>query len=190
MTDYKHLYPFIIKWAGGLSKNTNDSASAYPCPDGSGNHTNKDITWKVWEAIYGNSPESIARWYAMSEDDWFSIFKPLYWDACWADQINSQRIADSIVEFVWGSGLHSPEKAIQQLLDEIFNEHLTIDGIPGQHTIDAINREDEPTLYEDIMQRRAKYFKDLAATKPEDEEFLTGWMNRLNDLYKFENENA
>jgi hypothetical protein len=39
---------YILKWEGGLSKHPRDSAARHPLPDGSGYHTNKGITWRVF----------------------------------------------------------------------------------------------------------------------------------------------
>jgi hypothetical protein len=41
---------YILKWEGGLSKHPRDSAARHPLPDGSGYHTNKGITWRVFRS--------------------------------------------------------------------------------------------------------------------------------------------
>ena len=52
---------YILKWEGGLSKHPRDSAARHPLPDGSGYHTNKGITWRVFRSIYGNTQEAVNR---------------------------------------------------------------------------------------------------------------------------------
>ena len=181
-----HIVPFIKKAEGGLSKNTNDTASKNPIPDGSGYHTNKGITWTVWEGVFGNTTDSIARFYAMSDSDWNVIFKKLFWDAILGDKINSQRIADLIVDWTWGSGKFYPEEDIQIILNTFFNDHLVVDGCFGQATIDAINSANEPSLWQDIVNKRFDYLQQIVNKNPSQSIYLQGWKNRMNNLIKFE----
>lgn len=52
---------FTKRWEGGLSRDTNDSASSYPCPTPhngkSGYHTNIGITYKVWHSLFGSQED-------------------------------------------------------------------------------------------------------------------------------------
>jgi hypothetical protein len=70
---------YILKWEGGLSKHPRDSAARHPVPDGSGYHTNKGITWRVFRSIYGSSQDAVVRFYRMTHDDFRGIYK-LYWN--------------------------------------------------------------------------------------------------------------
>lgn len=187
MADYKHLPKFILLAEGGEVTDTTDTASVNPCPDGTGVHTNKGITWTVWSSKNGTSQDSIDRFHAMSFDDWCLIFKGLFWDKALGDKINSQRIADAIADWLWGSGVHYPELDIQIILDTLFNDHLAEDGCFGQMTVDAINAADEQTLWDDIVARRLKYLKDIVLANPPQIKFLKGWQNRMNNLIAFEN---
>jgi len=96
---------YILKWEGGLSKHSKDSASSDCVPDGSGVHTNRGITWKSWKAQFSDSPESIKRFYEMNHDDWKKIYK-LYWEGIKADDIESDLIAEFWADFAWGSGVY------------------------------------------------------------------------------------
>ncbi len=186
MANYKHIINFIKKAEGGLSKDTNDSASANPVPDGSGYHTNKGITWTTWSNIFGTTADSIKRFYAMSDDDWGLVFKPHFWDAILGDKINSQKVADCIVDFVWGSGKHYPELDVQDVLNHFFAQHLTEDGSFGDATIASINSVNEDDLFNDIIQKHESFYETLVAKNPNDAKFLGGWKNRLNNIVAFE----
>ena len=48
---------YILKWEGGLSKHPRDSAARHPVPDGSGHHTNKGITFRLWASVHGSTAE-------------------------------------------------------------------------------------------------------------------------------------
>jgi lysozyme family protein len=75
---------YILKWEGGLSKHPRDSAARHPLPDGSGYHTNKGITWRVFRSQYGNTTDAVNRFYKMTHDDFRGIYK-LYWNGVKAD---------------------------------------------------------------------------------------------------------
>lgn len=180
MANAYNLISFIKEHEGGLSSNPKDPAALYPVPDGTNNHTNEGITWATWEHVYGNSLESIQRWYRMDDDDFLSIYKPLYWDQIRGDEINSQRIADLLVDFAFLSGPATAIKNAQIALNTL-GAGLVVDGsiIGGDDTINAINDSDENKAYEAIKAQRYNFINLLQTDFPE---FITGWTNRLNDL--------
>lgn len=186
MANYKTLVPFIKRAEGGLTKNPADTASSNPVPDGRGYHTNKGITWTVWSGFYGTDAASIKRFYDMSDDDWGVIFKKLFWNKVLADSIKSQRIADVIVDWVWGSGFHYPEVDIQDILAHTFGEHISVDGQFGPATIAALNESDEQKLWDTIVAKRFWYLDQIVAIHPSNSIFLQGWKNRMNHLIEFE----
>lgn len=186
MANSNHIVPFIKAAEGGTSKNPNDSASAHPVPDGSGVHTNKGITWLAFSTKFGTGADAIARFYAMNDADWNAIYKPIYWDACLGDKINSQRIADIIVDWVWGSGKYHPEFDVQDILVHCFGDHISEDGNFGPATIAAVNAADEQKLWDDIVAKRDEFIKEIVANNPKDEGFYDGWERRLTNLVNYE----
>src|ERR1017187_8999150 len=103
MADYKNIIPFIRRAEGGW---VNDPLDA-------GGETNAGITYTAWKIAFGDTHD---RFMAMSDDDWGIVFKSLYWDKMLGDQIDSQRIADVISDWCWGSGSHYPEIDLQAIL--------------------------------------------------------------------------
>lgn len=184
MSDCKHIIPFIIKSEGGLSKDPSDPASGHTVPDSSGYHTNKGITWKVFSNEFGVN--SIKRFYDMSDEDWGYIFKKLYWNLIIGDQINSQRVADVLVDWVWGSGKYYPEMDVQDILINSFNQHITKDGSFGPETIKVLNSVDEQKLYDLIISKRYSYLDSIVVSNPKLQRFIIGWKNRMANLIKFE----
>jgi lysozyme family protein len=184
------LEPFIKGQEGGLSRNTFDPASKLPCPFSYNNltgwHTNKGITWQVWSSIHGSDKASADRFFAMSDPDWLTIYKPLFWDKACGDKMKSQRIANIIVDWVWASGQYSPEKDTQEILNHIGGRHLIDeDGAFGDKTIDLMNSEDENEVYNELVQRRLKFIDDIIALNSKLSAFKTDWVRRVNDLAKF-----
>ena len=175
MADYRLIVPFIKGKEGGLSKAKSDKASADPVPDGSGYHTNKGIRWTTWKDFFGTTPDSIKRFYAMSDEDWGKICKKGYWDAIGGDKINSQRIADTLVHWAWGSGSGIPSVAIQKIVG------TKADGVIGDKTINAINSSNEADTYAKIKQAHIDHWNNLL--KDPAYAMNKGWITRLNDLF-------
>ena len=176
MANYKNIIPFIKMSEGGW---TND-------PFDAGGETNKGITYKVWKTIFGDTHD---RFIAMKDEDWETIFKTLYWDKILGDQINSQRIADAIVDWVWGSGQHYPECDVQDILIHAFEQHIGEDGVFGPATIKSMNSVDEEKLYQAIIVKRFWYLDQVVIAHPTNQRFINGWRNRMYNLIKFENPN-
>lgn len=168
---------FILKWEGGLSKDKNDTASANTVPDGSGYHTNKGITWAVWNHTFGND---IKGFYEMQPKKWLLIYKK-YFDAVGGDYINSQRIAELFADWCWGSGTYA-QFGMQKWLNKN-GYKLVFDGKVGQTTLSALNNlienNTEKWVFDSIYAYRIEWIKGL----PQFKTFGKGWMRRLNDFY-------
>ena len=173
MANCNHIVPFILRSEGGWSNTPGDA----------GGETNKGITYTTWQQFFGATHD---RFMEMTSADWTVIFKKNYWDQVLGDQINSQRISDFSCDWIFNCGKHFPEIEIQEILVAAFGSHIGEDGDFGPATIIALNAADEPTLWNDIVAKRISYYKNLAATHPNDEEFLNGWENRVKNLQTFE----
>ena len=193
ITDYKKKFKmgninnanldYILKWEGGLSKHSKDSASSDCVPDGSGVHTNKGITWKAWKAMFGDSETSIKRFYNMSHEDWKEMYK-IYWQGIKADEIESDLIAEFWADFAWGSGVYGASKQLQKfIVSEGFN--IAVDGKVGRQTLSTLNRliimKGEAYVYLKSYDHRVHFLQQLESFKY----FGKGWLNRLKDFHAY-----
>ena len=174
---------FTRKWEGGLSRDVNDSASKHPCPTPflgkNGYHTNIGITYAVWVKMFGKNNDT--RFYAMKAEDWFNVFKTLYWNGVRADEFKSQNIAIFVTGMAWGSGAKQAVKSLQQA---ILNCGVTVvkDGIIGNNTIKAANSIEPQVLFDALTSERERFFRAIG--KGKNAKFLKGWLNRLADYKK------
>ena len=178
------IVPFFMKWEGGLSKDTNDSASKMPCPTPykgvAGYHTNKGVTYATWVSFFGKNNDD--RFFAMSDEDWGVIFKKGYWDKVKGDKMPAQFVADILVSWAWGSGSVTAIKQMQRVLGF---EKKDQDGIIGNMTLTAIQNEvdkDSIGFFNKCCDAREQFFKNIAVGK--NAKFLKGWLNRLNEFRK------
>ena len=170
MADVNRLAPFILKWEGGFVDHKNDKGGA----------TNMGVTIATWRQNGydkdGDGDIDVADLKLLTKQDVINrILKPHYWDRWKADQIISQPIANILVDWVWGSGKWGIVVP-QRLLG------LQADGVVGQLTIAAVNKQNPVDLFARIKAARVEFLNNIVKNDPSQRVFLKGWLNRLNDL--------
>lgn len=169
MAQYNKLISHILKWEGGWG---NDPADK-------GGPTMKGVTIATYTAYCakkGWPPPTLKQLKEITKAEWEEIFKTMFWDRWKADQIKNQSIANLLVDWVWTSGIYGI-KFPQRVLG------VVDDGIVGQKTLAAINNHSDPKLlFTKLWERRKQHFISIANSRPGNQKFLKGWLNRLNDL--------
>ena len=190
MADLNKIVPMIFKWEGGFVNDPTDRGGA----------TNMGVTIGTWKQTGydkdGDGDIDVDDLKLLTKDDVVSrVLRPHYWNRWKADRINSQSVANILVDWVWGSGVHGI-KIPQRILN------VVQDGIVGEKTLAALNNyPDQKELFGKIFQARvdfingiversvSDYEKKIGRKAPESEllkytqkRFLKGWMNRLNDF--------
>ena len=110
MAKIEILAPFILSWEGGFSNHPNDKGGA----------TNKGVTIVTWKQVGydkdGDGDIDVSDLRLITEEDAVSrVMKPHYWDRWKADRIESQSVANIVVDWVSGSGKHGITN-VQKLL--------------------------------------------------------------------------
>ena len=189
MANIDKLIPFILKWEGGFVNDPTDRGGA----------TNKGVTLATYEAYCkrkGYPRPTVERLKNIPDAHWREIVKTMFWDKWKADDIHSQKVANILVDWVWGSGIHGIKKP-QALLG------VKVDGIVGDKTLSAVNFADPEELFDAIYQERVKFLNAIVsnsvaayekkigrkATEAEllkytQKRFIKGWLNRLQDIKK------
>jgi type VI secretion system secreted protein VgrG len=185
MTLIEKYVAFTKKWEGGLSRDKDDSASAYPCPTKyngkSGWHTNAGITYTAWVQYFGK--ENDERFFLMAPEDWFKVFKKGYWDGVKGDQFKVTNIAIIVTGVAWGSGAHQAGMTLQRAINNC-GVLVSKDGIIGNNTIKAANSVNPTKLFDAIADERERFFRAIGRPGTKNAKFLTGWLNRLSDYRK------
>ncbi len=160
---------FVLSWEGGFVNNPADPGGA----------TNKGITLATWQRrgrdLNGDGRIDVADLRLITDDDAKQIMRKYYWEKWRADQIKSRSIANILVDWVWGSGTYGITIP-QQLLG------VSADGVVGPKTLAAINGNDPETLFKALKARREQHFRNIAANNPSSQQFLAGWLRRLDGI--------
>ena len=187
MASIDKLIPFILKWEDGFVNDPTDRGGA----------TNKGVTiatYKAYCSQKGLPRPTVEQLKNITDAHWREIFKTMYWDNWKADEIHSQKVANILVDWVWGSGIHGIKKP-QALLG------VKVDGIVGDKTLSAVNFADPEELFGAIYQKRVKFLNVIVANsvaayekkigrkateaellKYTQKRFINGWLNRLMDI--------
>lgn len=170
MANVELLVPHVLKWEGGFVDD----------PDDLGGATNKGVTLKTYKAYCrrkGYLVPTVERLKNLTDEQFCDILKVMYWDVCKADRIESQSVANAIVDWAWHSGTATAVKEVQKELG------VKADGVIGNVTLAAINSHSPLPLFGKIQQARKTYLERICITRPANNKFIAGWLNRVNDLY-------
>lgn len=186
MADINKFIPFIIAHEAGVKPQEDISAmfnqarkTGYAnSPHDSGGPTMIGVTLKTYQTYCkhkGLPAPDIAKLKAIPFEHWRAICKELYWDRWQADDINSQSVAEMLVDWVWASG--TPGITLPQGVLGVKQ-----DGIVGPRTLQEVNGHHPLELFNRLKAEREAHFRRICAMRPKDLIHLRGWLNRLNDI--------
>jgi type VI secretion system secreted protein VgrG len=174
MADYRKFFPFVVRWEGGY---VND-------PDDSGGATNRGIIWTTYKSlaksVLGVNP-SEAHFRSLTKTDAEKFFMWFWNKATYNNSVRSQAISEVLTSWFWGSGGDGLE-SFQKMLNAKFGQRLSVDGVIGRNSIEAINSLDEKKIFTEAIKWREQFFRDLVKRRPKDAKFLNGWLNRLKSF--------
>ncbi len=174
MADIKKFIPFVLKAEGGYSNHPNDK----------GGPTKYGITLEIWKQ-FGYDKNKDGKINAedvklITEEDATKIIKIKYWDRWKADEIKSQRIANTVVDWMYNSGSYGiiiPQRLLG----------ITADGIVGPKTLLAINLVNEKEFLEKLCNERYEFYNKIIRNNPSQKVFKRGWYNRIDNLILYNN---
>ena len=157
------LKPFVLSFEGNFSNVLGDKGGA----------TMRGITLSTFRSVYGQG-KSVQDLKNITDAQWTYIFEKLYWNKWKADEINSQSIANLLVDWYWNSGSYGI-KIPQSVLG------VKVDGVVGAKTIAAINNyPSEKELFVRLWKERQSFFKRIGVGAQK--KFLNGWLRRLDGI--------
>lgn len=172
MSKVEEIMPFILKWEGGFSNHAADPGGA----------TNMGVTIAVWKTQGydkdGDRDIDVVDLKKLTVADVTMIMKKNYWNRWLADNIKSQAVANTLVDWVWTSGkwgIVIPQRLLG----------LKEDGLVGYITLEALNEtieKDEKKFLAQLYTVRYNYIEDIIKKNPKLAVFRKGWRNRMKDL--------
>lgn len=169
MANIDLYFPKLLSFEGGYVNDSTDRGGA----------TNMGVTISTFQHMgFDNNHDGVidvADLKLETPDQAKQICKKLYWDKWQCDKIMNQSIAESLCEWVWGSGIWGI-RLPQRML------HLKEDGIVGNQTLSAVNTQDQKEFHQELIEAKTQFINNLIANHPEQEKFKNGWLRRINSF--------
>ena len=159
--------PFVLRWEGGYVHH----------PDDPGGATNRGVTQRVYDGWRAGEGLGLRSVQLIEDDEVRAIYETGYWLPPHCDALRSRL---DLVQFDTAVNM-GVKRAVRFLQDALGCE---VDGQFGPATSQAVSGCDARTTLAAYCDLREAYYRRLAATKPDLQVFLRGWMNRLNSLRK------
>jgi lysozyme family protein len=156
---------FVLRWEGGLVDNPADP----------GGRTNKGITQKVydaWRQQQGEPPRDVQQ---IEDSEVSTIYQAQYWTPASCESLAAPLALaefDTAVNMGVGRAIRFLQTAVK----------CTADGSFGPHTQQAIAACDPGDTLVGYCNARESYYKQLVAQNSDLNQFLKGWLNRLDAL--------
>ena len=207
MADYKKIVPFILKFETGQQIKKGEDLETYfnrarkhgfandPVDRGGATCCGVTIaTFTSYRLSLKKAAPSVDELKSISLTEWLALFKKLFWDKWQADKIQTQGIANLLVDWVWASGSYGITKA-QSVLG------VVSDGIVGQKTLNAVNSGNQTEVFAKLKKSRVDFvigicvrslvsFEKKHGRKATEKEkntltqykFKNGWLRRINAI--------
>jgi len=143
-------------------------------------------SWSGWDIINqvmsdndGLSLRDISKkLYAISDltEKVYDFYYATFWKPYRLSEIEAQHKADELFVFGCNAGMKRAIKCAQDLVG------VTVDGIIGSQTIQAINNFDYSLFDKEFDDEEIEYYKSLVQANPAKSIFLNGWINRAKEV--------
>ena len=187
MANVEKIVPFIIQFEAGVNPAGLTGEKLFEKarktgyandPDDLGGATMVGVTiatYKEYCRKKGYPVPTIDRLRNMTYAQWLDILKTMFWDRWQADKIANQSVAEILVDWVWASGKYGITIP-QQVLG------VTVDGVVGPKTLAALNKQNPAQFFARIVAERKAYIDRICASRPVNNKYKRGWLNRLNAI--------
>lgn len=138
-------------------------------PDDPGGQTN----WGISQRSYPNV--DIAN---LTKDGATAIYYNDFWVPNRYDSIKNDSVVNNLFDMAINAGQRTSIKLAQQTINTYKPELLTVDGLVGPATLDAVNDFSADDFLRLFKVLRAQYYLDLVAKRPTNLVFLKGWLRR------------
>ena len=163
MDRFEKIFDYLLKVEGGYSNDKYDA----------GGKTKYGITEEdARDFGYKGDMQDLTKDFAKN------IYLKKYYLGNKLDKVVNDKVELSVCDFIVNGGAWGAKKA-QAALNELGFD-LRVDGILGEKSLAALNEVDENKFLEKYHDLQRRYYRVLAANKPSQKKFLTGWLNRVD----------
>ena len=163
MDRFDKIFDYLLKVEGGYTNDKHDKGG--------------ETTWGITKEEardfgYKGSMQDLTKDFAKN------IYLKKYYLGNKLDKVVNDKTALSICDWAVNSGRNGT-KNVQVALNQINGSDLVVDGIIGNKTLEALNATDTGKFLEVYHNLQRIYYKGKVEVDKTQEDFLSGWLNRL-----------
>ena len=163
MERFERIFDYLLRVEGGYSDDKNDK----------GGKTKHGITEEeAREFGYKGNMQDLTKDFAKN------IYLKKYYLGNKLDKVVNDKVALSICDWAVNSGRNGTKNA-QIAINQLTNANLDVDGIIGNKTLEALNSVDPGKFLEVYHNLQRIYYKGKVEADKTQEDFLAGWLNRV-----------
>ena len=163
MERFEKIFDYLLKVEGGYSDDENDK----------GGKTKYGITEEEARDFgYKGDMQDLTKDFAKN------IYLKKYYLGNKLDKVINDKVALSICDWAVNSGRNGTKNA-QIAINQLTNANLDVDGIIGNKTLKALNSVDPGKFLEVYHNLQRIYYKGKVEADKTQEDFLAGWLNRV-----------
>lgn len=178
MDRFEKIFDYLLKVEGGYSNDKHDKG---------GKTKYGIIEEEAREFGYKGDMQDLTMDFAKN------IYLKKYYLGNKLDKVANDKVALSICDWAVNSGKNGIKNA-QIAINQLTNANLDIDGIIGNKTLEALSTVDPEKFLEVYHNLQRIYYRSKVADDKTQENFLTGWLNRVQKkeeyLKDWDKENA
>ncbi len=161
MSEFKPAVEKILQYEGGYVNNPKDP----------GGETNFGISKRQYPSLDIKN---------LTRDRATSIYYNDYWSPLLLNQINSQAVAEEMLDIAVNLGAGKAARFLQEAINLLFGSDLPVDGVIGKKTIDAANMYRYPAVLAKVLNgMQFEHYHKRVDTHPDQREFLRSWLARV-----------
>lgn len=163
MDRFGKIFDYLIKVEGGYSNDKHDK----------GGKTKYGITEEdARDFGYKGDMQDLTKDFAKN------IYLKKYYLGNKLDKVANDKVALSVCDWAVNSGKNGIKNA-QVAINQLTNANLDVDGIIGNKTLEALNAVDPEKFLEVYHNLQRIYYRSKVADDKTQENFLAGWLNRV-----------
>ena len=178
MDRFEKIFDYLLKVEGGYSNDKHDKG---------GKTKYGIIEEEAREFGYKGDMQDLTKDFAKN------IYLKKYYLGNMLDKVTNDKVALSICDWTVNSGKNGIKNA-QIAINQLTNTNLDIDGIIGNKTLEALSTVDPEKFLEVYHNLQRIYYRSKVADDKTQENFLAGWLNRVQKkeeyLKDWDKENA
>lgn len=181
MANFLTAFNITMANEGGYSNNPNDHGGETYAGIAS-NYWPKWQGWPIVHEVLAQKPANLnAALRANSQLQSFvqAFYKANFWDVMSLDALTLQQSANQLFDTGVNMGSGIAAKFLQEAVNAVKPNTLTVDGQVGRLTIAAANALTDEALYNQICALRRERYMAIIAANPSQAVFEKGWLARI-----------